>query len=77
MEELNVITRQQGERITSQDLQQARERKSVYAKWLEETIFGLAFNVVMVHPVGDYEPFYRDVYRPLVTVLILPLKLRK
>jgi len=56
--------RQLGEKVTSQDLKTAEEHKSVYAKWLGERVLGLGFNVVMVHPVGDYEPFYRDVYRP-------------
>ncbi|KAK0642175.1 amidase signature domain-containing protein [Cercophora newfieldiana] len=54
---------QHGERITPQSLDQAHKHKAVYSKWLRETILGAGFNVVMVYPVGDYEPFYRDVYR--------------
>jgi hypothetical protein len=56
--------RQRGENVTSSDLKTAEERKSIYAKWLGETVLGMGFKVLMVHPVGDYEPFYRDVYRP-------------
>ncbi|KAK0624308.1 hypothetical protein B0T14DRAFT_565588 [Immersiella caudata] len=36
---------------------------AVYSKWLRESILDSDFNVVMVHPVGDFDPFYRDVYR--------------
>ncbi|KAK5654037.1 hypothetical protein OQA88_7715 [Cercophora sp. LCS_1] len=55
---------ERGERITPQELAQAREHKSKYARWLASSCLGSGFKVVMVYPVGDFEPFYRDVYKP-------------
>ncbi|KAK4195511.1 glutamyl-tRNA amidotransferase [Triangularia verruculosa] len=51
--------------VDSKIIQQARDNKKVYSRWLRESILGGGgFNVVMVYPVGDFVPFYRDVYRP-------------
>ncbi|KAK4178917.1 amidase signature domain-containing protein [Triangularia setosa] len=54
-----------GESLTSAEVEKARHHKRMYSEWLREKILGGGgFNVMMVYPVGDFTPFYRDVYRP-------------
>jgi len=62
------LARKQGEKISQEQLQNAEERKEAYRTWLRNTILGGEskdgeFNTIMVYPVGDFAPFYRDVYR--------------
>ncbi|KAK4241990.1 amidase signature domain-containing protein [Achaetomium macrosporum] len=57
-----------GKALSAEDIAKAHERKRIYAKWLREAVFGGdGFNAIMVYPVGDIDPFYRDVYRKSVT----------
>jgi hypothetical protein len=59
--------RKYGKELSGEDVARAHERKRVYAKWLRESVFGGdGFNTIMVYPVGDIIPFYRDVYRKSV-----------
>jgi hypothetical protein len=45
-------------------VQEACKRKAIYADWLNSTVLGSGgFNTIMVYPVGDIAPFYRDAYR--------------
>jgi hypothetical protein len=56
--------RKRGKELSSEDVDKAYKRRSIYAKWLRESGFrGDRFNTIMVYPVGDVTPFYRDVYR--------------
>jgi len=62
------LHRKQGEKISQEQLQKAKERKEAYRSWLRNTVLGGEsnageFNTIMVYPVGDFAPFYRDVYR--------------
>ncbi|KAL1980266.1 hypothetical protein VTN96DRAFT_4410 [Rasamsonia emersonii] len=52
-----------GSQISNEELAVASERKRIYSSWLRGTILGESFNTIMVYPVGDPKPFYRDEYR--------------
>ncbi|GAB1312459.1 hypothetical protein MFIFM68171_02669 [Madurella fahalii] len=53
-----------GKHLTPEDVAKAHKRKSDYSKWLRESVLGDSFRIIMVYPVGDLAPFYRDDYRP-------------
>jgi len=64
---LLTIWRDRGSKISENDITQAKKEKGVYQEFMEEHVFqshlGL-FNTIVIYPVGDPEPFYRDTYRP-------------
>lgn len=58
------IYRKRGEETSPYEVQEACKRKAIYADWLNATVLGSSgFNTIMVYPVGDIAPFYRDTYR--------------
>ena len=55
---------QRGSCISESEFKDALERQYVYSKWLRNDVLGSdGFQKIMVYPVGDIEPLYRDEYR--------------
>ncbi|KAK3938198.1 glutamyl-tRNA amidotransferase [Diplogelasinospora grovesii] len=53
-----------GSQVSARDEEAAQQQKAAYAGWLSGRVLdGDGFKTIMVFPVGDLRPFYRDEYR--------------
>ncbi|KAI1086009.1 amidase signature domain-containing protein [Rostrohypoxylon terebratum] len=61
------IACEKGDEITSDDLSRILKKKDLYKQWMEEKVFLSAedghLDTIIMYPVGDPLPFYRDTYR--------------
>ena len=52
--------RENGSKITVEELDEAVRRRKVFADWIHEQVIGEAQKTIMVVPYGSPEPKYRD-----------------
>jgi hypothetical protein len=56
--------RENGSKITDEELDEAVRRRKVFADWIHEQVIGEAHKTIMVVPYGSPEPKYRDEVPP-------------
>lgn len=57
---LSDRNRENGSKITAEELAEAVRRRKVFADWIHAQVIGDAHTTIMVVPYGSPEPKYRD-----------------